>query len=38
VSPLRLVVALQVITVALIVAGVVAAWVIGLTGPLYEHM
>lgn len=35
--PLRLIVGLQVLAVVLVVAAVVVAWVIGLTGSLYAH-
>lgn len=37
-TPPRLVVGLELIALTLIVAGVVAAWVMGLTGSLYAHM
>jgi hypothetical protein len=35
--PLRLIVGLQVLAVALVVGAVVVAWVVGLTGSLYAH-
>ena len=35
--PMRLIVGLQVLAVALVVSVVVVAWVIGLTGSLYAH-
>lgn len=35
--PLRLIVGLQVLAVALVVSAVVVAWVVGLTGSLYAH-
>lgn len=35
--PLRLIVGLQVLAVALAVSAVVVAWVVGLTGSLYAH-
>ena len=35
--PLRLLVGLQVLAVALLVSAVVTAWVVGLTGSLYAH-
>lgn len=33
----QLIVAAQLLAVALVVAGVVAAWVVGLTGALFTH-
>ena len=36
-SPLRLLVALQALALALVASAVVVAWVIGLTGSLYAH-
>ena len=36
-SPLRLLVALQVMALALVAGAVVVSWVIGLTGSLYAH-
>lgn len=35
--PMRLIVGLQVLAVALLVSAVVVAWVVGLTGSLYAH-
>lgn len=35
--PMRLLVGLQVLAVALVVSAVVVAWVVGVTGSLYAH-
>lgn len=35
--PMRLLVGLQVLAVALVVSAVVVSWVVGLTGALYAH-
>lgn len=35
--PLRLIVGLQVLAVALVVSAVVVSWVVGLTGSVYAH-
>ena len=35
--PMRLLVSLQVLALALVVSAVVVAWVVGLTGSLYAH-
>jgi len=35
--PMRLLVGLQVLALALVASAVVVAWVVGLTGSLYTH-
>lgn len=35
--PMRLLVGLQVLAVALVVSAVVVSWVVGLTGSLFAH-